>query len=495
MQFLPSLKRGRSAGRLPLASASAAALAEALLTDDAAHRRDLLSDSLALDPALALWTACYLDLQQGAGPRDAPPTVADLARGLSGDLLGALSSLGQTSRPHASDPERIEGWASLLAPGVFAAGVAAALAELSEDVQGEQAYLCGLLHGAIEWLSTPGRTVSQEACLAGKTCLPAWLIARLVPKDAAAQEEPLSIVVAQATAAAAGEQEPPALRRKQIEACRTRAGEARQRWVFDVPGAGRCLPELVGRLTRLAKLEADYHQELLHEKLASLRELTYGASHEINNPLANISARAQSMLREETDPERRRKLATIYDQAMRGHEMISQMALFARPPKPVFEPVDLVGLIEPLLPELTDQAKEHGVTMRQTAGNGPLVISADPTQLIVAVRAMLVNAIEAMPRGGDVEIEARPQTGVQQNGHSGEEVCVIVRDTGSGLTDRERRHLFDPFFSGREAGRGLGFGLSKCWQIVDAHGGRIEVASEPDQGTTLTVWLPVAREE
>jgi hypothetical protein len=95
---------------------------------------------------------------------------------------------------------------------------------------------------------------------------------------------------------------------------------------------GRLLPRLIRRLSRLDRLEREYSAELEREKLEALKELAYGASHEINNPLANISTRAQTLMREETDPERRRKLAVINAQAFRAHEMISDMMLFARPP-------------------------------------------------------------------------------------------------------------------------------------------------------------------
>ncbi|MEX0818839.1 MAG: histidine kinase dimerization/phospho-acceptor domain-containing protein, partial [Pirellulaceae bacterium] len=89
------------------------------------------------------------------------------------------------------------------------------------------------------------------------------------------------------------------------------------------------LSRLVERLIRLKQLETDFDDALVREKLASMRELAYGASHEINNPLANISSRAQTLLDDESDPQRRRKLATINSQAFRAHEMIADMMLFA----------------------------------------------------------------------------------------------------------------------------------------------------------------------
>src|SRR3954468_13179505 len=90
--------------------------------------------------------------------------------------------------------------------------------------------------------------------------------------------------------------------------------------------------ELAARLARLDELEHRFTSALEHAKLAALKEFAYGASHEINNPLANISTRAQALLAEEPHPERRKKLATIVAQALRAHEMISDLMLFAKPP-------------------------------------------------------------------------------------------------------------------------------------------------------------------
>src|SRR5262245_21085375 len=86
---------------------------------------------------------------------------------------------------------------------------------------------------------------------------------------------------------------------------------------------------------------AEFEARLEREKLAGLMELAYGAGHEINNPLANIAARAQTLLEDERDPERRRKLQAIHRQAMRAHEMIADLMLFARPPKLELAPADL----------------------------------------------------------------------------------------------------------------------------------------------------------
>ena len=111
---------------------------------------------------------------------------------------------------------------------------------------------------------------------------------------------------------------------------------------------------------------------------------------------------------------------------------------------------------------------------------------ADRVQLGLALRAVCANALEALGAGGHLGVEVRPPVA------DATEVAIVVRDDGPGIAETQRRHLFDPFYSGREAGRGLGFGLSKCWRIVTDHGGRVEVESEPGRGATFTILLPAA---
>jgi signal transduction histidine kinase len=243
------------------------------------------------------------------------------------------------------------------------------------------------------------------------------------------------------------------------------------------------LPDLAQKLARLAELESEFAAALEREKLAALKELAYGASHEINNPLANISTRAQALLRDETDPERRRKLATINSQAFRAHEMIADMMLFAKPPKLVREPVDVVQLVDTVLAELAPEARSQGTQLSRVSASETLTLSLDVAQIGVAVKALLTNALEALGSGGRVEVSVRAL-------HGPSSAEIVVSDNGPGISPEVRRHLFDPFYSGREAGRGLGFGLAKCWRIVTDHGGRIEVDSEPGKGARFTVSLP-----
>lgn len=229
-----------------------------------------------------------------------------------------------------------------------------------------------------------------------------------------------------------------------------------------------------------------FDQRLEQEKLAAMKELAYGASHEINNPLANIAARAQTLLRDEQQPDRRRALESIHQQAMRAHEMISDLMLFARPPALDRRPVDLVALLHEVSAKFSRLCEPRNIRVATKFCSDEFVIPADAQQLTVALTAVCTNAMEAIGTDGAIEIALRTSS------EPAAMAIIDVTDSGPGISDDVRRHLFDPFFSGREAGRGLGFGLSKCWRIVKDHGGSVVVDSTPGEGATLTLHLPTS---
>lgn len=247
--------------------------------------------------------------------------------------------------------------------------------------------------------------------------------------------------------------------------------------------------DLRGKLARLEVLETEFEAALQREKIEALKELAYGAGHEINNPLANISVQAQTLLRDETDPERRRRLAAINSQAFRAHEMIADLMLFARPPEPAPEPTDMAALVDQVIEELAAEAAQRQTTItrtedRQTAGEpAEYIAQVDPTQLAVALRALCTNSLEAIGQGGGIQIR------VLRDDY---QIILEVTDNGPGVSDQARRHLFDPFYSGREAGRGLGFGLSKCWRIVGQHSGTVQCLATTLPGAKFRIVLPSA---
>jgi signal transduction histidine kinase len=260
-------------------------------------------------------------------------------------------------------------------------------------------------------------------------------------------------------------------------------------WTARYPGVRSLVARLLHVLWDRARLAQDFREQLESDKLQAMKELAYGASHEINNPLANIASRAQLLLRGEQDPERRRSLATINSQAFRAHEMLADLMLFAKPPAIQRQPLDLAALVHQVARQLGDESPE-GVDCQVSADERPFSAVGDAVQLAVALRSIGQNALEAMESGGSLSFRLSRVKGPPTAGGRSSWVEIEIRDTGPGLNDHERRHLFDPFFCGREAGRGLGLGLSKAWRIVQLHGGQIQVQSEPGGGARFVVCLP-----
>jgi len=225
---------------------------------------------------------------------------------------------------------------------------------------------------------------------------------------------------------------------------------------------------VLGLLKDRQSAKSDWDQKLLDSKLVAMKQLAYGASHEINNPLANVATRAHTMLAGEKDPDRRFQLAVMHEQAMRAHDMISDMMLFAHPPALRTESVDVRLMVRALVRECESNMLpliRSGATVTATIAKGVERATVDPTHFRVALASLIQNAAEAI-RHDDGEIEIR----ISRND---EGLCFAVSDNGIGIDETVQQHLFDPFYSGREAGRGLGFGLSKSWRIAKLHGGSL----------------------
>lgn len=217
------------------------------------------------------------------------------------------------------------------------------------------------------------------------------------------------------------------------------------------------------------------------QALAALAEFAAGAGHEINNPLATIIGRAQQLLRDEADPQRRHSLAVIAAQAYRVRDMIGDVMAFARPPSPQRSVVDVVPLTRDVVARLAESMRAVDCTA-VCDFPAELLASVDPAQWSVVVSELLRNAVEAQTdRGGTVRLRLAA---------TGADWTFSVIDSGRGFSELERRHAFDPFFSGRQAGRGLGFGLCKIWQIVRLHGGDVSIRSNESETCVATV-IPI----
>lgn len=340
-----------------------------------------------------------------------------------------------------------------------------------DGVLADEAFLLGLVHEADEWWA-----IDSAACTASaRSSAPPWLVEALdrLTRPSPDLSGPAGIVFQ----ARQSIEQPP----------RTAGHERAPSATCGDAAIAASLPKLAASLARLDQLRDHFERQLETEKLEAMAEFAAGAGHEINNPLAVVAGRAQLLIADEANPERRRELAVMNSQAMRIFEMISDMMLFARPPKPQLAECDLSAIVDRVLSELAAKIAERNTIVERIGGDGPLTAVADGVQMAVALRALCDNALNAMGRGGKLTLAVERRLSERDRR---DQAVVVVRDTGPGIAAEVRRHLFDPFYSGRRAGRGLGMGLAKCWRIVTNHGGTLEVESEHEQGATFTIRLP-----
>jgi two-component system, NtrC family, sensor kinase len=239
------------------------------------------------------------------------------------------------------------------------------------------------------------------------------------------------------------------------------------------------LETLRGQLTRRRQQEQSHFQD---QKLAALAEFAAGASHEINNPLAVISAQAQHLLKTEESLERAKGLERIITQAKRIHTLLRDLMLYARPPEITCKPVNVRSLVRSAMEKVTQAATIREVRVEAASIPARLKVNADADLLEVALVCLLQNAVAAAPAQGWVKLTLETDASAS--------TVFVVEDNGPGLAAEARPHLFDPFYSALGAGRGAGLGLSKVWRIAQLHGGRVEFISEPPQPTRFVLRLP-----
>ena len=220
--------------------------------------------------------------------------------------------------------------------------------------------------------------------------------------------------------------------------------------------------------------------------LEAMAEFAAGAGHEINNPLGSILGQTQILLKSEHSTERKQAFETIGAQAWRVRDMIGNSMLFARPPQPQKKNINLVEVVQQTLTPFDRSAADAGVEIHFATTADVIDVVADRTQLSTLIAQLVRNAIESL-RGADQD--GRVSVTLRDDLPNTVELSVV--DDGPGIvSDEVRRHMFNPFYSGRSAGRGLGFGLCLAWQIVRMHGGIILHETPKTGGAAFHVALP-----
>lgn len=235
---------------------------------------------------------------------------------------------------------------------------------------------------------------------------------------------------------------------------------------------------------RLLQTAIQWESQQTASRLEAMAEFAAGAGHEINNPLATIAGRATQLLDGETNEDRRKVLMQIGAQTYRIRDMITDTMTFARPPEPKFEKLNLAKQIEQVFARFHEPFQERSLSL---FGNreSEVHVLGDVTQVNIVISELIRNALELVSDGGTISMDAlHARTEDKTWAH------LIVADDGPPLSDDEREHCFNPFYSGRQAGRGLGFGLSKCWRIIDQHNGQIEMI-RCDERNEVHVRFPI----
>ena len=257
----------------------------------------------------------------------------------------------------------------------------------------------------------------------------------------------------------------------------------------------RPLPGRKGAAEAARPAEEPVHQS---QKLEALGRLAGGIAHDFNNLLTVILGYSDLMSRYGADERAREVGREIQKAGERAAALTRQLLAFSR--KQLQQPVvlDLNGLVRDLDTMLNRLIGED-VQFSTALHDGPLRVKADPGQLEQVLTNLVVNARDAMPRGGRLVIstaEAPAETfgDSWQVGVEGLAVLTVT-DDGCGMDEHTLKRLFEPFFTTKEVGKGTGLGLAMVYGIVQQNGGRIQVDSEPDRGSTFRVYLPLTAEE
>jgi two-component system NtrC family sensor kinase len=249
----------------------------------------------------------------------------------------------------------------------------------------------------------------------------------------------------------------------------------------------KTLEDRVAEKTRQLK---SAHDHMLHvEKMASIGKMAAVVAHEVNNPLSGILTYAK-LLRKwvgsgQVEHEKREEAMDCLDliaaESRRCGDLIRNLLSLSRTAPMNLQSTGLHAVIDRCLLLVRHQLELNGIELQQKRAPDLLLVYCDPAQIEQVLLALIMNAIDAMPRGGTLWIET-------QLTH--DEIEIKVRDDGAGIAPDVLPQIFEPFMTTKENGRGVGLGLAISRGIVERHNGRIEVQSELGRGATFTVTLP-----
>jgi two-component system NtrC family sensor kinase len=244
---------------------------------------------------------------------------------------------------------------------------------------------------------------------------------------------------------------------------------------------------LIQAMNRMLE-ELSRRQEVMVQshKLRAVGTLTAGVAHELNNPINNITLTAHLLLedyKELSDGERQDMIQDLVSQAGRAQSIVRNLLDFARESESKIEPLDLGAVIQETIKLAGNQIKLSSAHLDVSIIPNLPRIHGDQQQLTQVFLNILLNALDAIPKKGRIQISVAPE--------DPNFLAVKINDNGSGIPEHILSNIFDPFFTTKTQGKGTGLGLSVSQGIIARHGGQIRVSSKEGVGTTFTIILPI----
>ena len=242
----------------------------------------------------------------------------------------------------------------------------------------------------------------------------------------------------------------------------------------------RASEETAKRLSNVyEELQENFERMKRAERLSALGQLSAGLAHEIRNPLASIAGAVGILRRGRSSEEKQAEcLEIIRKECQRLNRLLTSFLDFARPRALNFRTIEVESVFDSVLGLAEHAVDGASITLKRQVPPG-LVLDCDPEQLKQVLLNLVINAIQAMPNGGEVVMSASAEAG---------NAVIQVRDQGCGVSEEEMEHLYDPFFTTKENGTGLG--LPVAHQIVAQLGGVLAARNNADRGMTFSVQLP-----
>ena len=250
--------------------------------------------------------------------------------------------------------------------------------------------------------------------------------------------------------------------------------------------------EKIGKIVVFRDLTNVYkiQEEILRmDRLVSLGKLASGIAHELRNPLAGIKTTAQALGEEMNgDDSRREYLHRITKEIDRLNDLLKTFFSFAKPQNLNLVHCHVKDIINEIIPFLIKEIADKGIRFSETYHPQLPMVEVDKTQMHQVFLNLFLNAIQAMPNGGELRIEANPVISRSSVGSKQNFIKVVISDSGRGIPPHIVHKIFDPFFTTKS--RGIGLGLSITYQIIKKHGGTIKVDSQWEKGTSFVINLP-----